>query len=46
MASNGKFTAVNWSTTSSIAVFPTYDYKRFDQNVPLIKGHQGIITDL
>ena len=46
MACNGKLTAVNWATTSSIAVFGTYDYKRFDQNCPLIKGHSGAITDL
>lgn len=46
MACNGKLTAVNWHTTSSIAVFGTYDYKRFDQTVPLIKGHAGSINDL
>ena len=46
MACNGKLTAVNWSFAASIAVFSTYDYKRFDQNIPLLKGHQGPITDL
>ena len=46
MACNGKLTAVNWSSASSIAVFGAYDYKRFDNNVPLIKGHKGAITDL
>ena len=46
MACNGKLTAVNWSSTSSIACFGAYDYKRFDSTIPLIKGHQGAITDL
>lgn len=46
MACNGKLTAVNWSAASSIAVFGAYDYKRFDVNTPLIKGHSGAITDL
>ena len=46
MASNGKLTAVAWSFASSIAVFGAYDFKRFDQQIPLIKGHTGAITDL
>ena len=45
-ASNGKLTAVNWVTTSSIAVFGAYDFKRFYQDMPLIKGHSGNVTDL
>ena len=46
MACNGKFTAVNWATTSSVAVFPSYEYKRFDQTTPLIKGHSAQVTDM
>jgi len=39
LACNGKLTAVCWSSASSIAVFGTYDYKRFFQDHPLIRGH-------
>ena len=38
-ATNGKLTAVAWSAVASIAVFGTYDFKRFDAQIPLIKGH-------
>lgn len=46
MACNGKLTAVNWSSVASIAVFGAYDYRRFDNSIPLIKGHKGGVTDL
>ncbi len=26
-------------------MFPAYDFKRFDNNIFLIKGHKGNITD-
>lgn len=32
--------------SSSVAVFSTYAFQRFDANIPLIKGHNGSITDL
>lgn len=46
MASNGKLTAMAWTQASSIAVWGANNFKRFDANIPLIKGHQGAITDL
>ena len=46
IASNGTFTALPWKANSSIAVFPAYDFKRFDNHIPLIKGHTGTITDV
>jgi WD40 repeat protein len=46
IATNGTLTAMGWTQNSSIAVFSTYDFKRFDANIPLIKGHNGAITDL
>lgn len=46
VASNGLLTAMAWTQASSIAVFKADDFKRFDANIPLIKGHQGAITDL
>ena len=39
------FTALAWSNTATVAVFPAYDCKRFDKNIQLIKGHNGNITD-
>lgn len=45
ICSNGVFTALAWSATATVAVFPAYDFKRFDKNVHLIKGHNGNITD-
>ena len=35
-----------WTQNASIACFSSYDFKRFDANIPLIKGHTGNITDL
>ena len=46
MASNGILTAMAWTQASSIAVWGGTDFKRFDANIPLIKGHQGAVTDL
>ena len=31
--------------TSTVAVFPAYNFKRFDNNIFLIKGHTGNVTD-
>jgi len=39
-------TAVPWLHSSTIAVFPSYEFKRFEQDVKLIKGHAGQITDV
>lgn len=46
VASNGVLTAMAWTQASSIAVWSANDFKRFDANIHLIKGHQGGITDL
>jgi WD40 repeat protein len=35
-----------WKATSSIAVFPAYEFKRFESNIKLIKGHTGPVTDI
>jgi len=40
------FTALPWKANSSIAVFPAYDFKRFDNHIFLIKGHTGSVTDV
>ena len=45
VASNGVFTAVPWKGNSTVAVFPAYEFKRFDASIPLLKGHNGAITD-
>ena len=34
-----------WHGPSTIAVFPSYDFKRFENDLPLIKGHKGGVTD-
>lgn len=39
VASNSIFTAMAWTQTASIAVWNATDFKRFDANIPLIKGH-------
>ena len=31
--------------TSTVAVFPAYNFKRFDSNIFLIKSHTGNVTD-
>jgi len=31
VASNGVFTALPWKSTGSFAVFPAYDFKKFDK---------------
>lgn len=46
IASNGKFVALPWNETSTLAVFPAYDFKRFDANIPLITGHHGNVLDV
>ena len=46
VASNGILTAMAWTQASSVAVWKADDFKRFDANIPLIKGHNGAITDL
>jgi WD40 repeat protein len=46
VTSNGVFTALPWKANSSIAVFPAYGFRRFDNNIHLIKGHTGAITDV
>jgi WD40 repeat protein len=43
---NDKFIALPWSRTSTVAVFPAYDFKRFETNLPLIQGHKGNINDV
>ena len=39
VASNGILTAMAWTQVSSIAVWKADGFKRFDANIPLIKGH-------
>lgn len=39
ICSNGVFTALAYKMTSSVAVFPAYEFKRFDNTIFLIKGH-------
>ena len=46
VASNGKMIAVNWKTTAAVAVFDATKPRNFDANVPLLKGHSGMIYDL
>lgn len=43
--SNGVFTAMPWHGVATIAVFPAYQFKKFESNLFLIKGHKGAITD-
>lgn len=45
MASNGKWTAMHWSGTATLAVFAAEDFKKCENDQPLIKGHNGEITD-
>src|SRR6056300_538753 len=45
LVSNGKFIALPWEQNGSVAVFPAYDFKRFDNTIKLIVGHKGIVTD-
>jgi coronin-1B/1C/6 len=33
ICSNGLYTALAWSATATVAVFPAYDFKRFDKNI-------------
>jgi len=46
IVSNGLFTAMPWHGTATIAVFPAYKFKRFENDIFLIKGHDGPITDV
>lgn len=46
VAINGKMVAVNWKSTSSIAVFGTDEAQTFDPKIPLIKSHTGNILDM
>ena len=46
IVSNGLFTAMPWHGTATIAVFPSYKFKRFENDIFLIKGHKGAITDV
>jgi len=45
ICSNGLLTALAYKATATVAVFPAYGFKRFDNNIFLIKGHQGNVTD-
>ena len=45
LSSNGKMIAVNWKSTSTVAVFNADRAINFDANVPLLKGHTGNIFD-
>ena len=46
IAGNGKMIAVNWESTSSIAVFNAAKEQNFDAKIPLIRGHSGSIFDM
>ena len=45
-ASNGYYTAVPWTNTATLAVFPSYKFGKFQADVKLIKGHKGNVTDV
>jgi hypothetical protein len=40
-ASNGYYTAIPWKDMATIAVFPSYKFRKFDAGVKMIKGHKG-----
>jgi len=46
IASNGYYTAIPWKDVSTVAVFPSVKFTKFDAGVKLIKGHKGAITDV
>ena len=41
IAFNGKMLAVNWKSTSSVAVFNADKPQTFSPAIPLLKGHNG-----
>ena len=45
IVSNGLLTALPWQGTATIAVFPAYKFKKFENDLFLIMGHKGAITD-
>ena len=46
IASNGKMIALQWHQMATIAVLKASDPKRLEPGLPLIKGHQGPISDI
>lgn len=45
ICSNGIFTAMPWKRAATTAVFPAYGFCRFDNNIKLLMGHKGNVTD-
>lgn len=43
--SNGTLTVWPWND-SAMAVFPSYEYKKFEPNVCLLKAHKDSVTDM
>ena len=35
-----------WHRQATVAVFPAYKFTRFDNNIKLLMGHKGAVTDI
>lgn len=46
ISTNGKMIATSWNQTSTIAVFNAERALSFNANIPLIKGHTGVVFDM
>jgi hypothetical protein len=44
-ASNGTLTVWPWND-SALAVYPTYEYKKFESSICLLKSHKDTVTDM
>ena len=45
IACNGTLTVWPWNN-SAMAVYPSYEYKKFEPNVCLLKAHKDSVTDM